>query len=163
MLRGYDIIALTEVKTSLPVHLPGFVSYRGKTVGTSDRGGIVVLVKNHLSSLVHNIDLSIGDQIWLQLSIFEHVMFVFCYVPPCDSQYYSHDAFASIQEKMTSNHMKNGYVVMGDMNARFGKGVRDLAAMYELPGMDISYPVIEDDVGLMNDNAEFFVINMHRQ
>lgn len=128
----------------------------GKTVGTADRGGIVVFVKNHLCNVVHNVDLSVGDQIWLQLSMFEQVLFGFCYVPPCDSQYYSHDAFASIQEEITSNHMGNGYVIMGDMNARFGKAVRDLAAMYELPGMDISYPVIDDDdVGHMNDNAEF--------
>ena len=124
-------------------------------MGTADRGGIVVFVKNHLCNFVHNVDLSVGDQIWLQLSMFEQVLFGFCYVPPCDSQYYSHDAFASIQEKITSNHMENGYVIMGDMNARFGKAVRDVATMYELPGMDISYPVIDDDVGHMNDNAEF--------
>ncbi len=87
--------------------------------------------------------------------MFEHVLFGFCYVLPCDSLYYSHDAFASIQEKVMSNHMGNGYVIMGDMNARFGKAARDLADMYELPGMDISYSVIDDDVGHMNDNAEF--------
>lgn len=38
--------------------------------------------------------------------------------------------FASIQEKLISNHMKNGYVIMGDMIARFSKAVRDLALMY---------------------------------
>ncbi len=74
MLRTYDIIALNEVKTALPVHLPGYVSYRGKTVGSSDRGGVMVLVRNHLSKLVHNVDLSIGDQVWLQLSTFEDVL-----------------------------------------------------------------------------------------
>ena len=46
-----------------------------------------------------------------------------------------------------------GYAIMGDMNARFGKDVRDLAAMYEVSGMDISYTVIDDDMGHMNDNA----------
>ena len=155
MLRGHDIIALLEVKTTLPVHLPGFVSYRGKSVGTSERGGVVVLVKNHINEFVHNVDTSVGDQLWLQISIFEHVMFGFCYIPPCDSPYYTHDAFAAIQEKIQSNNMSNGYVIMGDMNARFGKAVRDLGAMYELPDTHISYPNIEDDVGTMNDNAEF--------
>ena len=95
----------------------------------------MVLVKKHLSSFVHNIDLSVGDQIWLQISSFEDVMFGFCYVPPSDCQYYSHDVFASIQEKLMSNDMRNSFVIMGDMNGRFGRAVRDLAAMYDLPGI----------------------------
>lgn len=152
MFRAYDIIALTEIKTSQSVHFPG------KTVGSVDRGGIVVFVKNHLCNFVHNVDLSAGDQIWLQLCMIEQVLFGFCYVPPCDSQYYSHDAFASIQEKITSNHMGNGYVIMGDMNARFGRAVGDLVTMYELPGMEISSPVIDDDVANMNENAEFLSV-----
>ena len=155
MLSEYDIIALSEVKTNLPVRLPGFVTYRGKTVGTSDRGGIVVLIKNNLSNYVYNVDVSIGDQIWLQLSNIEEVMFGFCYIPPCDSQYYSHDAYASIQEKIRSNHMRNGYIILVDMNARFGKAVRELASLYEVPDVNFSYPNIEDDISRMNDNAEF--------
>ncbi len=63
MLRAYNIIALNEIKTSQSVHFPGYMSYRGKTVGTADRGGIVVLMKNHLCSYVHNVYLSVGDQI----------------------------------------------------------------------------------------------------
>lgn len=63
--------------------------------------------------------------------------------PPCDSQYYSHNAFTSIQEKIMSDHTENGYVIMGDMNTRFGKAVRDLAVMYNLPGIDISYLAID--------------------
>lgn len=115
MLRAYDITALTEIKTSQSVHFPGYVSYRGKTVGSVDRGGIVVYVKNHLCNFVHNVDLAVGDQIWLQLSMFEQVLLSFCYVPPCDSQYYSHDAFHSIQEKITADHMRKGYVIKGDI------------------------------------------------
>ena len=51
--------------------------------------------------------------------------------------------------------MRNGYVIMGDMNARFGRTLRDLAALYELPGLTFSYPLIEDDSRIMNDNAKF--------
>ena len=154
MLRGYDIVSLSEVKTDLPIHLPGYVPYRGKTVGVAERGGIVLLIKNCLCNYVQSVDLSIGDQIWLQLSNFEDVLFGFCYVPPHDSQYYSYEAFASIQERILSNHMRNGIIIMGDMNARFGKCVRDMAEMYDLPDVTITYPTIEDDVGAMNDNAE---------
>ncbi len=77
----------------------------------------MVFLRNHLYNFVHNVDLSVCDQIGLQLQ----VLLCFCYVPPCDSQYYSYDAFASIQEKITCNHMGNGYVIMGDMNTRFGE------------------------------------------
>lgn len=155
MLCEFDIIALSEVKTTLPVCLPGYVAYQGKTVGTADRGGLVVLVKNSLSAFVHSVDVSTGDQVWLQVSVIEGVMFGFCYVPPCDSQYYSHDAFVAIQERIMCNYMRNGYIILGDMNARFGRAVRELAKLYELPNMTISYPDIEDDVARMNDNAEF--------
>lgn len=51
--------------------------------------------------------------------------------------------------------MRNGYIILGDMNARFGRAVRELAKLYELPNMTISYPDIEDDIARMNDNAEF--------
>lgn len=153
-MSDFDIIALSEVKTTLPVCLPGYVSYRSKPVGTSDRGGVVVLIRNSLSVYVHGIDASTVDQLWLRLSCIEGIMFGFCYVPPCESQYYSHDAFATIQEKIMSNHMRNGYIIMGDLNARFGRGVRELAQLYELPDVTISYPIIEDDIARMNDNAE---------
>lgn len=42
--------------------------------------------------------------------------------------------------------MMNGYVVMGDMNPRFERAIRNPA---ELPGFTCSYPVTED-------NAEFW-------
>ncbi|MPC44828.1 hypothetical protein E2C01_038508 [Portunus trituberculatus] len=51
--------------------------------------------------------------------------------------------------------MNNGYVVMVDiMNTRFGRKVRDLAELYELPGFTCSYPDKEDSITHMNHNAE---------
>ncbi len=126
MLIEYDIIAISETKTKLPVNLPGYVSYQSKVAGTAERGGMVVLVRNYLADNVYDIDTSIGDQIWLQLRNCKGVLFGFCYIPPCDSQYYSHDAFSAIHNKIRFNHMNKGYIVMGDMNERFGKAVRDL-------------------------------------
>ena len=155
MLHEYDIISLSETKTCLPVKLPGYVTYKGKSIGSDDRGGVVVLVKNYLSNFVCDIDVGIADQVWLQFSNVEGVLFGFCYVPPSDSQYYSHDAFAAVHEKLRMNHMSNGYVIMGDMNARFGKAVRELATLYELPGFQCSYPDLQDNIPNMNDNAEF--------
>ncbi len=121
MLSEFDIIALSEVKTTLHVRLPGYVTYQGKTVGTVDRGGLVVLVKNSLNVFLHSVDISIGDQVWLQVSIIKGVMFGFCYVPLCDSKYYSHDAFIANQERIMCNYMmRNGYINLDDMNPILG-------------------------------------------
>lgn len=68
---------------------------------------IVLLLKSCLINFVQNIDISI-DQIWLQLRNVDEVLFEFCYIPQCDSQYYSYDAFEAIYEKIKSNHMMNG-------------------------------------------------------
>lgn len=45
LLVQYDIIALNEVKTHLPVCLPGYVSYMSYDKDNSHRGGTTVLVK----------------------------------------------------------------------------------------------------------------------
>ena len=63
MLRRYDV-ALTEVKTSQSVHISNYMSYRGRTIGAADRGGIMVSVKNHLYTIIHNVDLGITGQLW---------------------------------------------------------------------------------------------------
>ena len=48
-LHNFDVICLNEVKTSLFVSLPGFVTYRSSIAGSGDRGGTVVCIKNSLS------------------------------------------------------------------------------------------------------------------
>lgn len=75
----------------------------------------MVIVKNDLCKFAHNVDLSVGDKIWLHLTMYEQALFGLCYVTLCDSQYYSHDAFHSIQEKITADHMRKGYVIKGDI------------------------------------------------
>ena len=155
LLLDYDVICINEVKTPLPVSLPGYVSFRSKVVGSADRGGTVVCVKNWLSHFVFDIDTSIGDQVWLQFCNVRGVLFGFCYIPPCDSRYYSCDSFSSIQEKLNSRFVPNGYVIIGDMNARFGKSVRELLMLIELPNVDeLSYPELHDNINTPNDNAE---------
>lgn len=151
LLYNYDVICLTEVKTSLSVSLPGYVMYRSNLIGSGNRGGTVVFVRNRLSHLVLNVDVSIGDQVWIQFGSAEGILFGFCYIPPSDSPYYSQSSFASIQEKIYTNHV-SGYVLMGDMNCRFGKTVRYL--LNDCEDNMLSYPVISDDIGHANDNAE---------
>lgn len=53
-------------------------------------------MKNYMSNFVCDIDIGNADQVWIQFSNVEEVMFGLCYVPPSDSQYYYHDVFAAV-------------------------------------------------------------------
>ena len=66
------------------------------------------------------------DEVWLQFRNIVGVLFGFCYIPPSDSQYYSYDSFAAIQGRLKSKYMCNGYVIIGDINTRFGKSVKEM-------------------------------------
>ncbi len=96
LLYEYDIISIDEVKTPLPVMLSGCKSYKSGVVGSGARGGTVILVKNWMSEAVFDVDISIGDQVWMQISNIPGVLFGFYYIPPSDSQYYSLSAFSSM-------------------------------------------------------------------
>lgn len=155
MLANYDVIGLNEVKTNEHVHFPGYVTFRSKATQSSNRGGTVVLVRNCIAPFVYEVDTSVNDQVWLQFRNMYGVLFGFIYVPPSDSQYYSHESFAAIQGKIKAKYMCNGYIMMGDMNARFGKRVREiLPYVQEQESHPYSYPHINDDVNVANDNAE---------
>ncbi len=153
MLLDYDLISLNEVKTSLPVTFPGYVTYRSKMVGSVNRGGTVLLVKNYMEKYIESLDISVVDQVWVKLHILPRVLFGFVYIPPCDSAYYSHNSFAAIQEKLNSSY-NHDVVIIGDMNARFGTAVRNMLPAEDNPNVDhLSYPFISDNVNVQNDNA----------
>ncbi len=79
-----------------------------------------------LSKAVFGVYTSIDDQVWMQLRNVHGVLFGFCYIPPSDSQYYSLSTFSYIEEKLSEFMLINGYVILGDANARFGKTVKPL-------------------------------------
>ena len=137
LLYNYDIICLTEVKTGSYVSLPGFVTFRSNTEGSSTRGGTMVCIKNSLSQLVLSVDVSIGDQVWVQFKNLRGILFGFCYIPPSDSPYFSQSSFATIQDKLCFSHMAYGYVLIGDMNCRFGKSVRSLLGHVQSLDLDV--------------------------
>ncbi len=146
-------MSINEVKVPLPVTLSGYKSYRSGIVGPGACGGTAVLVKNWLSEAVFDVNMSIGDQVWMQIRDIPGVLFGFCYIPPSDSQYYSLSTFSYIEEKL-SEFKLNGYVILSDMNARFGKNVMDLVVPLSVSDKDhVSYPVIADDINAPNDNA----------
>ncbi len=82
------------------------------------------------------------DQVWMQFRNVDGALFGFCYIPPCDSPYYSHGLLASIEVKVNSRYMHKGYFIVGDMNARFGNSVRQLLSLTEIP--DVSNVVPSD-------------------
>lgn len=158
LLFEYDVICLNEVKTPLPVSSSGYVSFKSAALGTTDRGGRVVCVKNWLADLLAEVDTSNGYQVWLRFRNIQDVLYGFCYIPPCDSQYYSHDLFAVIQEKLTTRSVETSFVIVGGINALFGRSVRDILNLLELSNAgDLSYPYIPDEVQTPSDNAELFV------
>lgn len=65
--------------------------------GSHERGGMVLLVKNYLVPVTASIDTSIEEQTWVKLKCETKTRFGFCYIPPADSQYYSHESFACLQ------------------------------------------------------------------
>ena len=118
------------------------------------RGGTVVMVRNHLSAQVYNIDNSTLDQVWFQLICFPSLMFAFCYIPPTDSTYFSHSLFSNIHDKMSDYKNYKNVCIIGDLNARFGNSVRNIPS--RSTNIDIqscSYPIIPDDITSPNDSA----------
>ncbi len=90
----------------------------------------------------------------MQMRSIPSVLFGFCYIPPSDSQYYSFSAFSYIKEKL-SEFMPYGYVIFGDMNARFGKKAKDLLVTFNVSdGNELSHPIVADDINVLNDSGE---------
>ena len=149
----YDIVSLNEIKTSLCVSLPGYVEYRKTQKNFAHRGGTVVFVKNCLSQFVMSVDFGAEDQVWLKLKCVPTVLFGFCYVPPSDSPYFTHHAFAAIHERVVDND-NSRVLIMGDLNARLGTSVR--CVLDDEPQVNhtlFTYPLIPDEVANPNDNA----------
>lgn len=157
LLLEYDIIALNEIRTSLPVTFSGYVAYRSRKVAASHRGGTLVLVKNCLASCVRSVDTSVIDQVWIEFKNVPKVVFGFVYVPPSDSPYFSFDSFSALRNKLQNRYFDTQFVIVGDMNTRFGTTVRDVLRIMEIPGKDMySYPDVDDEVVNANENAEIF-------
>ena len=57
-------MCLNYVRASLTVEFPGYVTYPSAVLGSAERGGTVVCVRNSLVNLVHSIDICIDDREW---------------------------------------------------------------------------------------------------
>ena len=151
MIKEYDLISLNEIKTPLKISCPGYISLTSRDMSNPSRGGTCVLIKNQLISQVSGLDLSIPDQVWLQLKYLPGILFGFVYVPPHDSPYFSETSFSAIQEKLKTVSSVNECIIVGDINARLGKKLRELPD--DLDINDLSYPTIPDPIQTANTNA----------
>ena len=150
-LLQYDIVSLSETKTNLRIRLPGFEAFQCVNSASSHRGGTVVMVKNSVARYVTNVDYC-NDQVWLEIKCIPNVLFGFCSIPPQDSEYFTHQSFATIQEKVTGNNCN--YVVMGDLNSRFGASAREILFGSGIPDAHkYEYPTFPDNVNAPNGNA----------
>ncbi len=122
--------------------------------GSEQRGGTVVLVRRALHAKVLSVDTSTADQMWLRLAGMRDVLFGFVYVPPFDSPYFSPALFGAVQERIKTAEMTTKFVILGDMNTRFGEYVRDLPRSADVQNVHFyTYPHIPDAVHNPNDNA----------
>ena len=109
-LQTFDIICLIELKCAYPFAFPGFTVIR--SLETRNRGGVAVLIKNHLHNLTRDITRN-ADQVWFTLL---HHRFGALYIPPNDSPYFDPHSFSIIQEQTMTYSGK--IVMIGDLNAR---------------------------------------------
>ena len=143
-LLRHDLIILSEIKISKLPHVPGFVPIIAKTVNPR-RGGVAVLVRSSLYSDVCHIDNSYNDQLWFSFSSIPGVRFCGAYITPTSSPYFCESDIANIQAKTVDRKMR--YVIMGDLNARFGCNVNTLVD----DSASLSYNVIDPGV---NDSGK---------
>lgn len=61
ILNSYGIICLNEIKTSLPVFLPGYASCVSYDKEHYNRGGTCVFIRNSLNGYVFDVDKEIAE------------------------------------------------------------------------------------------------------
>lgn len=120
ILTNYDVICLNEIKTNLPVFLPGYTSYVSYDKENYNRGRSCVFAKNNFNSYVFDVDKDTTDQVWFKIKCVPEVLFGACYVPPSDTEYFNYAHLSKIQDRVKRNKCNNGCFIIDDMISRFG-------------------------------------------
>ena len=119
LFKNYEVIFLTEIKTSQKILCTGFTVYQN-SAKKGHRGGIAVLIKHHLAQFVKNLDRSYENVISFELDFLPDILFLGCYITPKDSPYYDAAIYGYIQSVFKRDTSKIVYVI-GDLNSRVGK------------------------------------------
>ena len=116
IFRQYDIVCLSELKTTYSFTVPGFRSVRSSIIpGEELRGGVAVLFSCSIWQYVFDVQRE-HDQVWFKLRNTPDFVYGAVYIAPRDSPFFSLNSFALIQTRCLANNCKT--VVLGDINAR---------------------------------------------
>ena len=78
-----------------------------------------MFIKNALVHQIAEVATPNAECVRLRLKCLPHLIIMGCYIAPNDSQYHSFAPLAEIQDRILSSP-QHKYVIIGDMNARFG-------------------------------------------
>ena len=132
LFNQYHIVCISELKTTFPFGVPGFVSIRSLELsGEEHRGGVAVLFRSDLWHEVQEV-IRERDQIWFKLYSTPGFRFCSVYNAPSDSPYYDPRILSLVQSHAKSS--SDNIVVLGDINAR----ISDFSQL-EVPNAGISY------------------------
>ena len=120
-MKIYDIVFLTEIKTSLKISSTGFKVYQN-SAKKGHRGGIALLIKPFYVQFLKNLDRSYENVISFELEFLPDIVFLGIYITPKDSPYYDGAIFGYIQSVLKKDTSKIVYVI-GDLNSRVGNPV----------------------------------------
>ena len=115
------------------------------------RGGCALFIKNHFRNRIAKIETASTDCIFFKLKALPHVTFMGCYIPPTDSPYHSLEPLSELTERLHSSNDES-FIVMGDMNARFGNE-RDAFITGKHFSSSVEYVPSADPISSPNMNA----------
>ena len=119
-LLDFDIVWLSEIKSTLQRSVPGFDLYMNKCKENDHRGGVMMMVKCALAQFVTRVDMKTEGQIWLEMSCWPGVLLGGVYIPPEDSPYHQPAHLGALAGRIAECER---VVIVGDLNARVGKPI----------------------------------------
>ena len=104
MLNDYDVIWLSELKTKLDVHLPGFKCFRN-TSRDSNHSGIGLSIRYNLVDQVRFIRFDRDDGICVSFTNMRSVVFGGCYIPTSSSSYFKESTFSRLNSRIKESNL----------------------------------------------------------
>ena len=114
-----------------------------------------MLIKNYLVSQIAEVATPNSECVMLKLKCLPHLMIMACYIAPSDSQYHSFAPLAEMQNRMKMQP-RDKYLIIGDMNARFGSSRHAFLEGKRLPD-GTRYRTSPDTTSQPNSNARYLM------
>ena len=124
-MNRHDIVVLSEIHRASVKHASGFIPIVAKNISPNHRGGLAVLFKYSIYNEVYNIDKNVPEQLWFRLRSVPGVQFCGAYIAPSESRYFNESSLPELQAKSNGDDLT--YIIVGDLNARCGNQVHQIA------------------------------------